>query len=347
MHVLPIPPISASTAGEVLEHQRTGVALLDAELNVVYVNHAFRQLLGVGGMRVQNQPLERIGPGAEPLRSGAQRVLRDQCELSLRAIALARPPGSDLLADVSVSPSAQSGVLVEIHALAPRETAQVPRLSESLRGLAHEVKNPLAGVRGAAQLLKRRVADPELARLAELVIVEADRLAALADRLLRVGGKPHLAPVNIHEVAERARALVAAEAEPTLRLERDYDPSLPNIRGDADRLQQLLLNLLRNACQAGATSVQLRTRAEHNALIGDQPTRLALRLDVSDDGLGVPEELRTTLFMPLVSGRANGTGLGLALAQEIAHEHGGTLDYQSRPGHTVFTLLLPLGGDHG
>ncbi len=162
---------------------------------------------------------------------------------------------------------------------------------------------------------------------------------------MQPGGKPHLSVLNLHEVAERARALIAAEAEPSLRLDRDYDPSLPNLRGNHDRLLQLVLNLMRNALQAQAKSIGLRSRAEHNVLIGDRPVRLAARLDVIDDGGGVPEQVRDSLFMPLVSGRSNGTGLGLALAREIAQEHGGTLNYRSRPGHTVFTLLLPLGSE--
>ncbi len=207
------------------------------------------------------------------------------------------------------------------------------------------MKNPLAGVRGAAQLLKRRLADPELARLADLIMVEADRLAGLSDRLLQPGGKPHLSALNLHEVAERGRALIAAEAEPSLRLDRDYDPSLPILHGNHDRLLQLVLNLMRNALQARAKSIGLRSRAEHNVLIGERVVRLAARLDVIDDGAGVPDALSDTLFMPLVSGRSNGTGLGLALAREIAQEHGGTLTYHSRPGRTVFTLLLPLSGE--
>jgi two-component system nitrogen regulation sensor histidine kinase GlnL len=141
--------------------------------------------------------------------------------------------------------------------------------------------------------------------------------------------------------------LIAIEAAPEIKLDRDYDPSLPVFRGDADRLQQVLLNLLRNALQAGATQIRLRTRAESGAIVNGQTLRLALRLDVIDNGSGVPDSLRETLFAPLVSGRADGTGLGLALAREISMEHGGQLDFRSRPGNTVFTLLLPVEPPHG
>ncbi|HXR62189.1 MAG TPA: ATP-binding protein [Rudaea sp.] len=251
-------------------------------------------------------------------------------------------------ADITAS-AVTDGVLLEIHRIAPEGAVAPPaRLSESLRGLAHEVKNPLAGIRGAAQLLKRRVAEPELAHLADMIMAEADRLANLADRLLHGGRKPHLSHVNLHEVIERARAVIASEAAPSVQLDRDYDPSLPRLRGDADRLLQLLLNLMRNALQAGAARVGVRTRAAHNVLIGDKPARLAARLDVIDDGRGVPESLGESLFLPLVSGRADGSGLGLALVQEIAREHGGIVVHDgSRPGQTVFSLLLPLGGEHG
>jgi two-component system nitrogen regulation sensor histidine kinase GlnL len=136
--------------------------------------------------------------------------------------------------------------------------------------------------------------------------------------------------------------LAEADAGWAVQLVRDYDPSLPEFDGDADRLQQALWNLVRNAIEAGATHVTLRTRAEHGLRIGDEVHPIALRLEISDDGRGVPEELAERLFLPLVSGRAEGTGLGLALAQQVAREHRGTLVYRSRPGHTVFTLHLPM-----
>jgi len=233
-------------------------------------------------------------------------------------------------------------LLVELHA-SNAEPAGL-RLSESLRGFAHEVKGPLAGVRGAAQLLRRRLDAPDLVELAELIMGEVDRVAALSDRLLRAGAKPRLARTNIHEAIERVASLVAAEpSAPSIR--RDYDPSLPLINADADRLQQALLNLARNAVEAGAENLTLRTRAEHSARIGERTLRLALRIDVCDDGRGVPTDLAETLFEPMVSGRADGSGLGLAIAREIAREHGGELGYASRPGATVFTVMLPVSDD--
>ncbi len=325
---------------------KTGIALLDAESHLIYTNPAFCEQFAVSPSRSRGLPLAALGeparifaPVAERVRAGAVSVLLREQVLEIRS-------GRILHVDISVNPSIDDSVLIEVHELGAEISAATPtRWSESLRGLAHEVKNPLAGLRGAAQLLSRRLIEPDLKRLAELIMAEADRLGALTNRLLQPNEKPHLSVVNLHEVTERARALIAAEADSALRLERDYDPSLPNLRGNSDRLLQLVLNLMRNALQAKTSYIGLRTRAEHNLLIGDKPTRLAVRLDIIDDGSGVPENLRHTLFMPLVSGRAKGTGLGLALAQEIALEHGGALSYRSRPGHTVFSLILPLGND--
>lgn len=330
----------------VLEQLETGIALLDAKGAIAYANPAFCELFGVSPSRSRGLSLHDLGDTARVLAPLAVRVRAQAMTLRLREQQLETRAAKPLHADVSISPCSADQVLIEVHELGAAVAAPAPaRLSESLRGLAHEVKNPLAGVRGAAQLLKRRLADPELARLAELVIGEADRLGALADRLLQPGGKPHLTMLNLHEVAERARELIVAEAQAGVRVERDYDPSLPGLRGNHDRLLQLVLNLVRNALQAQATRITLRSRAEHNVLIGDKPVRLAVRLDVIDDGHGVPEALRDALFLPLVSGRSDGTGLGLALAREIATEHGGTLSYRSRPGNTIFSLMLPLGGE--
>jgi two-component system nitrogen regulation sensor histidine kinase GlnL len=340
-----VPP--ARPDPQVVEQLSTGVAVLDQDLCFVSANGAFLELLDVGSPKLRGSPLAEFGQAGRALLPIAERAKRQQTAVAARSERIATHNGAAFTADVIAS-ATEEGVLLELHRITPEGAVGMPtRLSESLRGLAHEVKNPLAGLRGAAQLLRRRLADPELARLAEMIIAEADRLGALADRLLHGGRKPHLTNVNLHEVIERARAVIASEAAPTVALDRDYDPSLPGLRGDADRLLQLLLNLMRNALQAGATRIVVRTRAAHNLLIADRPARLAARIDVIDDGRGVPDSLRDSLFLPLVSGRADGTGLGLALAQEIAREHGGAVVHEGRPGQTLFSLLLPLGGDHG
>jgi two-component system nitrogen regulation sensor histidine kinase GlnL len=345
---LPTSPDNLRHGSSIFEQLVTSVALLDSQLHFVLANAAFCELFDVGSPKLRDVGLSDFGKAGLALAPIAQRAHAQQTAVASRGERIVTGSGHVFSADIIAS-AVHDGVLLEVHRIAPEGAVAPPsRLSESLRGLAHEVKNPLAGIRGAAQLLKRRLAEPELTHLADMIMAEADRLANLADRLLHGGRKPHLTNVNLHEVIERARAVIASEAAPAVQLDRDYDPSLPGLRGDADRLLQLLLNLMRNALQAGATRVGVRTRAAHNVLIGDKPVRLAARLDVIDDGRGVPEGLSETLFLPLVSGRANGTGLGLALVQEIAREHGGVVIHEGRrSGQTVFSLLLPLGVDHG
>lgn len=328
---------------DLIDQMATGVAVLDDALRFVHANPAFVEL--TGAVRWRGCPLEVLGEVAGDVHALVARARATQAPAFARSLELAVHSTRTCL-DMCVS-ECREGIVLELHAVPAHEFTQAPlQISHSLRGLAHEVKNPLAGLRGAAQLLHRRVADADQQRLAELIISEADRLGALTDRLLHPRGKPHLAMFNLHAIAERARSLVAMEAAPQIRIERDYDPSLPAARGDADRLLQMLLNLLRNALQADATQIRIRTRAEHAAVLEARSVRLALRLDVIDNGHGVPESVRQTLFAPLVSGRVEGTGMGLALAHEIMHEHGGTLEFHSRPGHTVFSARLPAESSH-
>lgn len=322
----------------------TGVALADAQLRLRWINPALAELLEIGPRSAVGQSLAVLLHQPEWMAL-AKRALLEPSALQLRGIDVPSERGDAGRMDVSMQPLPGGELLLEVHALAPPVVADTP-LSATLRGFAHEVKNPLAGLRGAAQLLQRRVDDEQLRSLAGLVIAEADRLATLANRLLRndgVASRPQ--PVNIHELLERLGELLRAEpSSPVIR--HDYDPSLPDIQGDADRLLQLLLNLARNALEAGAHTLVLRTRAEPAVRLGDRVARMALRVDVIDDGPGVPVSLRDTLFEPLVSGRSDGSGLGLALAREIAREHGGELRYTSRPGETAFSLYLPMGHAH-
>lgn len=220
----------------------------------------------------------------------------------------------------------------------PGELPTTVSVAASLRSLAHELKNPLGGLRGAAQLLSRRVFDADLRAYAQVIVDEVDRLSALTGRLLAPSARAPMGPVNLNGVLERLRLLLASDG---VDVGRDYDPSLPECQGDGDRLLQMFLNLGRNAIEAGATRVMLRTRHASAAQLPGGRAQ-ALRVDIVDDGRGVPDELRTTLFLPLVSGRDGGTGLGLATAHEIVAEHGGRIAFESRPGHTVFSTWLPL-----
>jgi two-component system nitrogen regulation sensor histidine kinase GlnL len=260
----------------------TGLALLDEAGRFCWLNPAWAETLELSPRRLLGESLGALDPTQPALIEAMQKAQAESASVHVRHLRLAPPLGREVLADITVTALPDGGVLLELHELSvDAESGEAergtPRLSESLRGFAHEVKNPLAGLRGAAQLLRRRVGDGDLVELAELVIAEADRLTALADRLLHASAKPHLALLNIHEPIERVLAVLAAE-EGALRLQRDFDPSLPPLRGDADRLTQLLLNLARNASEAGARSLALRTRVERGAHLAERIVRTALRV---------------------------------------------------------------------
>lgn len=229
-----------------------------------------------------------------------------------------------------------------------REQAQANK--ELIRNLAHEIKNPLGGIRGAAQLLQMELATPELREYTAVIIHEADRLQALVDRLLAPHRQPHeVGDVNIHEVCERVRSLVLAEYPQGLQIMRDYDISIPDFRGDSAQLIQALLNIVQNAAQAlglriaqGDAQITLRTRVARQITLGRQRYRLALELHVIDNGPGVPDAIKERIFYPLVSGRDGGSGLGLTLAQTFVQRHQGLIECDSQPGRTDFRILIPL-----
>ena len=221
---------------------------------------------------------------------------------------------------------------------------------ELIRNLAHEIKNPLGGIRGAAQLLEMEIESRELTEYTQVIIREADRLQTLVDRLLAPHRRPHLVgDVNIHEVCERVRSLILAEFPKGLRVVRDYDTSIPEFRGDREQLIQTVLNIAHNACQAlseriaaGDAIVTFRTRVQRQITFGKQRYRLALELHVIDNGPGVPDSIKERIFYPLVSGRDGGSGLGLTLAQTFVQQHHGSIECESAPGRTDFQILIPL-----
>ena len=224
---------------------------------------------------------------------------------------------------------------------------------ELIRNLAHEIKNPLGGIRGAAQLLEFELTArerDELREYTQVVIKESDRLQTLVDRLLEPHRHPHIVgDVNIHEVCERVRAVILAEFPRGLTIGRDYDVSVPDLRGDKEQLIQALLNIVRNAAEAlreriaqGDARIELRTRVARKVTIAKRLCKLALDLHIIDNGPGIPEDIRDRIFYPLVSGREDGSGLGLTLAQTFVQQHDGLIEVESRPGHTEFQILLPL-----
>jgi len=325
----------------------TPLAWIDAGYRLAGCNPAFASWLGVSPRRLQGLSLAEIDAEEGRLEQLLPRLPDTGGALHVRRARLRAPGGGERFADLWLARGEDGGLWLEAHPADefPGEdpaTALPAALSAALKGLAHEIRNPLAGMKGAAQLLARRVEGDESRELLDLIGSEVDRLAALVERLLNPAPPREFAPTNIHAVLERVRQLAETEAGWSVKLVRDFDPSLPEFPGDADRLVQALWNLVRNALESGASTVALRTRAEHHVLIGDSAHRLVLRVEISDNGRGVPEDLAERIFLPLVSGRAEGSGLGLPLAQQVAREHGGSLGYRSRPGHTVFTLLLPV-----
>ena len=338
----------AAPTDPTLDALATPILRLDATGMIRNANRAAGQWLGVGRRRLIGVPAAALERDSQRLASTLAASGGDPLRLRRMPMAF---PGHEVLhfADLLLSPTMEgdvAGYWLEAHPVDEFPGDDPARLlpsalSASLKGLAHELRNPLAGIKGAAQLLARR-SEGDALELTELIESEVARLAALVDQLLSPAPPRAFEPLNIHAVLERVLRLAESDAGWATRLQRDYDPSLPEFPGDANRLSQALWNLVRNAIESGATNVQLRTRAEHHVLIGDAPHRLALRIEIADDGRGVPEDLAERIFLPLVSGRAEGSGLGLALAQQVAREHGGSLSYRSRPGHTVFTLQLPL-----
>ena len=327
----------------------TPLLRLDAEGRVVFANAACARWLGVSRRRLPGMHAGALQHDGEQL--AALLASAPEAPVRLRAIGMAIPGSEDIhFADLWLTPH-DDGAWLEIHPVDEfpgTDPAQLlpSALAASLKGLAHELRNPLAGIKGAAQLLARRVTADER-ELTGIIESEAQRLATLVERLLMPAPPEARLPINVHAVLERVVRLAESDAGWAVRLQRDYDPSLPELVGDPDALTQSVWNLVRNAIEAGAGSVTLRTRAEHGVRIGDVLQPLALRLDIIDDGRGVPPELAEHLLLPLVSGRADGTGLGLAQAQQVARAHRGVLVWRSRPGHTVFTLLLPLTMEDG
>lgn len=350
---------AAEGARAIIEYLSTSVILLDEAFRVVDLNPAAENLLGVSHHRARGQTLVVLCGGNAKLAEVLERALEGD-QTYAREITFATGNGEDAehITDCRVTPNASIRpdvtLIVEFSDVTRRAriTRENALLSQHFTGrkiirqLAHEIKNPLGGLRGAAQLLERQLASPELREYTGVIIREADRLAGLVDSLLGPGGRLERRETNIHEVLEHVARLVSAESADTLTLKRDYDPGLPALLLDRDLMVQAVLNLVRNAVAAmgGGGTVTLRTRAVTNFTIGDTRHRVIASIDIEDDGPGIPDELRDSVFYPLVTSRPEGTGLGLPLAQELVNRHGGLIEFTSRPGCTVFHIRLPLSG---
>ncbi len=275
-----------------------------------------------------------------------------------------RVAGRELSVDCRASQlDAVDGVLLEIADTSRQqsirreaELLEQQKISRRIvRQLAHEVKNPLGGMRGSAQLLSRKLDDESLQRYTSIIIEEADRLAALVDSALQAGGRRAPESTNVHRITERVAELIRAEAQPRVEIVRDYDPSVPEVFVDPAQLTQAVLNVAKNALQAVGDDgrIVLRTRVLANFTIGVVRHRIVASVEVEDDGPGIPEDLQANIFYPLVTGKRSGAGVGLTIAQELVAGNEGLIEFDSRPGKTVFRIRLPLsqrgdaaGGPH-
>lgn len=339
-----------------LELLATGVVLLDADLKILALNLSAENLLEVSAGRAVGSELEAFLDESNEWYPLLRQALADNYPLVRRAVPLTTRTGQERTVDVTLSPIAAKigarSLLVELNMVDrlqaisrdENEWQAQATLKEIMKGVAHEVKNPLGGIRGAAQLLAKELSNPAQQEYTDIIISEVDRLRTLVDRMLGPNEKLESEPTNIHEVTEHVRQLIEAEARGSLIIGRDYDPSLPDFYADAGQLTQAILNLVRNAWQACGDGglITLKTRVLRQFTVGGNRHKLVCALQVQDNGPGVPESLLTRLFLPMVTGNANGTGLGLSIAQRIANQHGGLIQVQSTPGDTCFTLLLPM-----
>jgi len=343
----------------ILDNLGHAVLMFDSALRLVFINPAGEMLFAISASRLLGQSAGDILPPDSHLLAALQRGLRSGHPITEYEMQLDLPGLQEITTDCTVTPLAtrpdDSGLLVELRPLdhqrrVAREEQQIARqqaFRTLVRGLAHEIKNPLGGLRGAAQLLERELPDAELKEYTAIIIGEADRLRNLVDHLLGPNTIAHKASLNIHRVLEHVRQLVQAEAPAGIRIHTDYDPSIPHVTGDRDQLVQAVLNIVRNATQVLGEDgeITLRTRARRQFTIGGRQHRLVCQVCIIDNGPGIPKELVENIFFPMVTGRADGTGLGLSIAQSLINQHGGLITCKSQPGHTQFCLLLPLEQD--
>lgn len=354
-------PVSRIPSERVLDNLSTAVLVFDNDLRLVYLNQAGEIMLAHSARFACGRSIHELVTNSAELVDQLADAITGQQVISKRGCLLALPDAPDLRVNCTFTPltEAASGarVLLELrqvdHQLRVEQDELLINQQQAahalVRGLAHEIKNPLGGLRGAAQLLEREISDTSLKEYTRIIIGEADRLQVLMDRMLGPNNLPNLKPVNIHEVLERVRELVLAEAGEGLVIHKDYDPSLPDLRADADQLIQAILNIVRNASQAldGKGEITLRTRVSRNFNIGTRKYRLVARIEITDNGPGIDEEMRKKMFYPMVTSRSNGTGLGLSIAQALVSRHHGLIECSSQPGETTFTILLPLDDVHG
>ena len=339
-----------------LDSMATAVVAVDDHMRIMYLNNAAEQLLGVSAYRAVRQRLTRLVTIPDSLFGRMRHASQTGQPFTDRQVTI-EPHGQEpQIVDLYLSPHRAEDIdvslVLEINTIdrplrIARDEAMLAQQEHArslLRGLAHEIKNPLGGLRGAAQLLSKQLPDGELSEYTSIIIGEADRLQNLIDRMLGPTTRPTRESVNLHEVLEHVRKIVIAGAPDGINFRFDYDPSIPECITDRDRLVQVILNIAGNALQALGESgrIVFRTRVVHNFTIGGSLHKLVASIEVSDNGPGVPENLIDQIFYPMVTGTDHGTGLGLSIAQSIMNQLGGLIECRSEPGDTTFTVLIPL-----
>ena len=343
----------------IIDAMSTAVLMFDCDLKLIRMNPSAEDLLGISMNQNLGLELRQLWFDPNPYIIAAQAALTGNYALTERNMRLAVSSKRILQVDGTFTPlqdldetRLSPGLLIELLRLdrsmqIAKETQLITQNETAraiVRGLAHEIRNPLGGLRGAAQLLEREIEDATLREYTQIIVGEADRLQNLLERMLGPRGLPDKRSVNVHEVIERVCSLVQAQASPGIVVERDYDPSLPEVVVDRDQLIQAILNIARNAVIAlnHTGIIRFRTRIQRNITLNSQLHRLVVRIEVEDNGPGVAPELMENLFYPMITGRPDGTGLGLSIAQSLIRQHGGLIECTSRPGQTLFSLLLPL-----
>ncbi len=353
LHITETPVLGQN---DILDHLTTAVIALDGDLRVRYVNSAGQALFGTSDLRSAGLSFsELLRPEDPELAERFIHVLASGQSLTRRAVDMTNRDGVAVNVDLTVSFDPISHHLIvemqpinrlmrinrDDHSVFSQETSRL-----LVRGLAHEIKNPLGGVRGAAQLLERELDDDHLKEYTRVIIGEADRLKELVDRMLGPNGESQRHAVNVHAVIEHVLRLIDAENAGRITFQRDYDPSLPPVRGDEAQLIQAVLNILSNAAQALDQTprpvISVRSRAVRRFTIGPRTHRVVVQLDFADNGPGIAPDMVDRIYFPMISGRPDGTGLGLAITQTIIGQHGGVIECDSRPGRTCFSIFLPL-----
>ncbi len=344
----------------ILDHLNAAILLFDDRLQLTYVNTAGEILLADSSRHLLGLTAFDLFRFADPsLLSNLQQCLTTAEPFVERELALDRLTRSvtiNIIATPLFLDDQVSEILVELQQVSNhlRISKEEQLLTQQhtarllVRGLAHEIKNPLGGLRGAAQLLDLELHDPELKEYTHIIIAESDRLQGLMDKMLGPNKLPNKTYLNIHEVLERVRQLIEAESTGQVAIKCDYDPSIPEILADKDQLIQAILNIARNAVQAmdGKGMLILKTRIYRQMTIGRKRYKLAIKCDLIDNGPGVDPDIMNQIFYPMITGRAEGTGLGLSIAQALINQHNGLIECTSEPGNTVFSILLPLENGH-